>query len=64
VLGLLSVSLLLALQLIDMGSAAQLVVVGGTTTRIGQHPISGIYGFKLLLKFGTTAVLVGVELNG
>jgi hypothetical protein len=63
-LGLLPVSLLLALQLIDMSRTAQLVVVGGAAAHVGQYPVRGVYGFKLLLKFGTTAVLIGVKLNG
>lgn len=62
-LALLTIGLLLALQLLHVGRAAQLVVVSSPATRIGEYPVSGVYGLKLLLKSGATAVLIGVVLD-
>ena len=60
----LTISLLLALRLLRLSGAAQLVVIDGPAARIRKYSISGVYGFKLLLISGATAVLIGMVLNG
>nr|WP_262892652.1 hypothetical protein [Hymenobacter qilianensis] len=56
--------MLLALRLLRLSGAAQLVVVDGPAPCIRKYSISGVYGFKMLLVSGATAVLIGMVLNG